>query len=46
MIAVAQGKDPDHPRRRLRAKNLALLAALLALVVLLYLVSIVRIGGG
>ncbi len=46
MIAVARGKDRDHPRRRLRAKNLALLVVLLALVALLYLISIVRMGGG
>ncbi len=46
MIAMTRGKDRDPPRRGLRAKNLALLVVLLALVALLYLVSIVRMGGG
>lgn len=32
--------------KRLRAKNLTLLAALLGFVVLVYFVSIVRMGGG
>jgi len=32
--------------KRLRAKNLTLLIALLAFVVLVYFVSIVRMGGG
>ena len=32
--------------RRLRQKNLALLLVLIAFVVLVYLVSIVRMGGG
>lgn len=36
----------DRPSRRLRAKNLAVLVSLLAFVVLVYLVSIVRMGGG
>lgn len=46
MIDVTRGNDRDHPRRRLRAKNLALLLVLLAFVALIYLVSIVRMEGG
>ena len=45
MNAVTRGKDRDCPRRGLRAKNLALLLVLLAFVALIYLVSIVRMGG-
>ncbi len=37
---------PDRDERRLRHKNLAMLLALAAFVVLVYLVSIVRMGGG
>jgi len=33
-------------RRRLRARNLAVMAALLAFVALVYVVSIVRMTGG
>jgi len=36
----------DARRRRLRHKNLALLAALAGLVVLFYLITLVRMGGG
>jgi hypothetical protein len=36
----------DERERRMRARNRALLAVLLALVVLFYVVSIVRMGGG
>jgi hypothetical protein len=40
-------KDPrSELHRKQRGKNLALLAALLAFVVVVYLVSIVRMGGG
>ncbi len=46
MNAMTRGKDRDHPGRRLRAKNLALFLVLLAFVALIYLVSIVRMGGG
>ena len=46
MTAMTRDKDRDHPRRRLRAKNLALPVVLLAFVALIYLVSIVRMGGG
>ncbi len=37
-------KSPVH--RKQRTKNLAMLIALLGFVVVLYLVSLVRIGGG
>lgn len=36
----------DERQRRIRARNRALLAVLLALVVLFYIISIVRMGGG
>jgi hypothetical protein len=36
----------DERRRRIRARNRALLALLLALVALFYIISIVRISGG
>jgi hypothetical protein len=36
----------DLRRRRQRARNWALLAALLGLVALIYMVSIVRMSGG
>ena len=39
-------RDSDELRRRLRSKNLALVAALLAFVALIYAVSIVRMSGG
>ena len=42
----AMGADQDALRaKRLRAKNRVLLVALLAFVVLIYFVSIVRMGG-
>ncbi len=37
-------KSPLH--RKQRSKNLAMLITLLAFVVLVYLVSVVRMGGG
>ena len=37
-------RDPEA-RRRQRSKNLALVAALLAFAALIYVVSIVRMGG-
>lgn len=43
---MARHPDSEGRRRRLRSKNLALFAALIGLVVLIYLVSIVRMGGG
>ena len=36
----------DERERRIRARNRALLAVLLALVVLFYVIALVRIGGG
>ena len=36
----------DERQRRIRARNRALLAVLLALVALFYIISIVRMGGG
>ena len=41
----AEAGDGAQRAKRLRAKNLALLIALLAFVVLVYFVSIVRMGG-
>lgn len=40
-------KDGERPdaRRRLRGKNLAVLAALLGFVVLIYVIALVRMGG-
>ncbi len=45
MAMTGQPTDRQDARR-LRTKNLALLAALLAFVLVVYLVSIVRMGGG
>ena len=39
-------RDAEEFRRRRRAKNWALFAALLAFVVVVYLVAIVRMSGG
>jgi len=36
----------DEARRRLKARNYALMAALLGFVALVYIVAIVRMGGG
>ena len=36
----------DERERRMRARNRALLALLLALVALFYVITLVRIGGG
>jgi hypothetical protein len=41
----AEEGDAAQRAKRLRAKNLTLLIALLAFVVLVYFVSIVRMGG-
>jgi hypothetical protein len=40
------GDVMDERRRRIRARNRALLAVLLGLVILFYVISIVRISGG
>ena len=44
--AGPMARSPDERERRMRARNRALLAVLLALVALFYVVAIVRIGGG
>ncbi len=36
----------DERERRMRARNRALLAVLLALVALFYVIALVRVGGG
>lgn len=38
--------DDDLRHRRLRGRNLAVLAALLGLVALFYVITLVRMGGG
>ncbi len=50
-VMADQGRGQGRSRspedaRRLRVKNLTLLAVLLGFVVLVYLISIVRMGGG
>ena len=45
MADQGRSRSPEDARR-LRAKNRALLAVLLGFVVLVYLISIVRMGGG
>ena len=42
---MAEGENGRELRKRQRVKNLALLAALAGFVVLIYIVSIVRMGG-
>jgi hypothetical protein len=44
--AVVDAKGTNERERRMRGRNRALLALLLALVALFYAVTIVRIGGG
>jgi hypothetical protein len=46
MTAVAKRSYKSQVHRRQRSKNVALLIVLLAFVVLVYLVSVVRMGGG
>ena len=46
MTAMSERMNRAKGDRRLRQKNLAMLFALVAFVVLIYLVSIVRMGGG
>ncbi len=46
---MSAGRDPGEAalrQRRLRARNLAMMAALLAFVAIVYVVSIVKMGGG
>ena len=40
------GENDNDRKRRQKIKNWALLAALLAFVVVVYFVSIIRMGGG
>ena len=40
------GESMDERQRRIRSRNRALLALLLALVALFYVISIVRMSGG
>jgi hypothetical protein len=44
--AVMDAKGTNERERRMRARNRALLALLLALVALFYVITIVRISGG
>lgn len=43
---MATVKHVSEQHKRQRGKNLALLAVLLGLVVLFYIITIVRMGGG
>ena len=43
---VVDGKPANERERRMRGRNRALLALLLALVALFYVVTLVRISGG
>jgi hypothetical protein len=43
---IAGDGGTDERRRRIRARNRALLLVLLALVALFYVISIVRMSGG
>ncbi len=43
---VAAPLTAEERRRRLRGRNLAVMAALLAFVVLVYAVAVVRMAGG
>ncbi len=45
MSAVAKPDRDSEVQRRQRGRNLALMAALIAFCVLIYLVTIVRLGG-
>ncbi len=46
MITMAKRSYQSDVHRRQKSKNFAMLLALLGFVVLVYLVSVVRIGGG
>ncbi len=45
MTAMAKRAPRSELHRKQRIKNLAVVAALLGMVVLIYLITIVRIGG-
>ena len=44
-LAMADDQDKDVRRRRIRSRNLALLAVLVGVIVLFYLITLVRLGG-
>ncbi len=46
MTAMAKRGYESEVHRRQRSKNLAILIVLLAFVIVVYLVSVVRMGGG
>ncbi len=46
MTAMAKRSYKSEVHRRQKSKNFAMLLALLGFVVVVYLVSVVRIGGG
>jgi len=46
VTAMAKRGHRSEMHRKQRSKNLAMLIALLAFVLLIYLVSVVRMGGG
>jgi hypothetical protein len=45
LVEVLAMSDPDGRRRQQRARNIALMAVLLALVALFYAITIVRMSG-
>ena len=45
-LVMADNQDKNVRRRRIRSRNLALLAVLVGVIVLFYLITIVRLGGG
>jgi uncharacterized membrane protein len=44
-LAMADNQDKNVRRRRIRSRNLALLAVLVGVIVLFYLITVVRLGG-
>ncbi len=46
MTTMAKRSYQSEGHRRQKSKNIAMLLALLGFVVVIYLVSVVRIGGG
>jgi hypothetical protein len=45
-VSPESARDPAERRKQLKARNWALLLALIGFVVLIYIVSIVRMSGG
>ena len=43
---MADNSEKELRKRRIRTRNLALLAVLVGLIVLFYLITVVRLGGG